>query len=250
MGEIGSAVTDADGRFQHVDNEYVAGPALFPTCGSANPSLTGLVLARKTAQAIVQRLQPVPSKQFKPLFTGDLAAWQMAGSGRFIVNNDVLESQDGIGLLWYTREEFKDFVLKVDWRAAHPDDNSGVFIRFPALNSSNPQADWQLAVNHGYEVQIDDTGLNPDTGQLHDPAHETGAIYALSPASKLASRPVGEWNTFEIQAKGDMISVALNGEQVTQYKVDPLRPPAGHIGLQNHHPGSQVQFRNVLIKSL
>src|SRR2546428_7710474 len=197
MGEIGSAVTDADGRFDRVDSTHGAGPALCPTGGCATPSLPGLALGRKTAQAIVQRLQPVPSKQFKPLFTGDLAAWQMAGSGRFIVNNDVLESQDGIGLLWYTREEFKDFVLKVDWRAAHPDDNSGVFIRFPVLNSSNPQADWELAANHGDEVQIDDTGLNPDTGQLHDPAHETGAIYALSPASKLASRPVGEWNTLD-----------------------------------------------------
>jgi len=249
MGEAG-AVSDGDGRFQHVDNAYVAGPALFPTCGSANPSLTGLVLARKTAQAIVQRLQPQLGKQFKPIFTGDLAGWQMAGSGGFVVNNGILESQGGIGLLWYTREEFKDFLLKVDWRATHPDDNSGVFIRFPALSSSNPQADWQLAVNHGYEVQIDDTGFNPDTGTLHDPTHETGAIYALAPVSKLASRPLGEWNTFEIQAKGDTITVVLNGKQVTQYKVDPLRPPAGHIGLQNHHPGSQVQFRNILIKSV
>jgi choline dehydrogenase-like flavoprotein len=250
MGADAAAITDMDGCFRHVDNAYVAGPALFPTCGSANPSLTGLVLARKTAQAIVQRLQPAPSKQFKALFTGDLAAWQMAGNGGFVVNNDVLESQGGIGLLWYTREQFKDFLLKVDWRATHPDDNSGVFLGFPALNSSNPQADWQLAVNHGYEVQIDDTGFNPDTGQFHDPAHQTGAIYALSPASKLASRPLGQWNTFEIEAKGDTITVSLNGDRVTRYKVDPLRPPAGHIGLQSHHPGSQVQFRNILIKSL
>jgi len=249
MGD-GAAVTDADGRFQHVDNAYVAGPALFPTCGSANPSLTGLVLARKTAQAIVQRLQPRPSNEFRPLFTADLSGWQMAGAGGFVVKNDVLESQGGIGLLWYTREQFNDFLLKLDWRAAHPDDNSGVFIGFSALNSSNPQSDWQLAVNRGYEVQIDDTGFNPDTQKLHDPTHETGAIYALAPATKLASRPVGEWNTFEIEKKGDTITVTLNGEQVTQYKVDPLRPPAGHIGLQNHHPGSQVQFRNVLIKSL
>ena len=78
----------------------------------------------------------------------------------------------------------------------------------------------------------------------------TGAIYALAPVSKLASRPLGEWNTFEIQAKGDTITVVLNGKQVTQYNVDPLRPPAGHIGLQNHHPGSQVQFRNILIKAI
>src|SRR5258707_4642711 len=128
MGADAAAITDMDGCSRHWDNAYVAGPALFPTCGSANPSLTGLVLARKTAQAIAQRLQPAPSKQFKPLFTGDLAAWQMAGNGGVVVNNDVLEAQGGVGLLWDTREQFKDFLLKGDWRATPPHDHSRLFL--------------------------------------------------------------------------------------------------------------------------
>src|SRR5262249_2759244 len=33
------SVTNEDGRFHHVDNAYVAGPALHPTAGSANPTL-------------------------------------------------------------------------------------------------------------------------------------------------------------------------------------------------------------------
>ena len=52
MGAPGSSVTDADGRFHHVQNAYVADQALFPTVGSANPVLTGLVLAGKVASAI------------------------------------------------------------------------------------------------------------------------------------------------------------------------------------------------------
>ncbi|TMC47364.1 MAG: hypothetical protein E6J26_11445 [Chloroflexi bacterium] len=28
------------------------------------------------------------------------------------------------------------------------------------------------------------------------------------------------------------------------------RPLKGHIGLQNHHPGSRVQFRHIRIKRL
>jgi hypothetical protein len=36
------SVTNLDGRFHHVTNAYVAGPAVFPTLGSANPSLTAL----------------------------------------------------------------------------------------------------------------------------------------------------------------------------------------------------------------
>ena len=51
----------------------------------------------------------------------------------------------------------------MQWRSVNPTDNSGIFIRFPALGSSNPAGDWKPAVDQGYEVQIDDTGYNPDT---------------------------------------------------------------------------------------
>jgi hypothetical protein len=88
----------------------------------------------------------------------------MAGTGGFnVLGPDILESFGGIGLLWYTAQQFGDFTLKVDWRASGPTDNSGVFLRFPALGNSDPANDWKLAVNQGYEIQIDDTGYNPDT---------------------------------------------------------------------------------------
>src|SRR5690242_21542241 len=56
MGSAGSSITDKDGRFHHISNVYVAGPALFPPIGSANPSLTAMPLARDTARAIVNSL--------------------------------------------------------------------------------------------------------------------------------------------------------------------------------------------------
>jgi choline dehydrogenase-like flavoprotein len=46
------SITDTDGKF-HDLNVYVVGPAVFPTIGDANPSLTGLTLARRTADAIL-----------------------------------------------------------------------------------------------------------------------------------------------------------------------------------------------------
>lgn len=52
MGDPGASVTDLDGRFHGTKNAYVVGPAAFPTLGSANPSLTALTLARRTADAI------------------------------------------------------------------------------------------------------------------------------------------------------------------------------------------------------
>ena len=117
----------------------------------------------------------------------------MAGFGSFMeLGANIIESVDGIGLLWYTVEEFADFILRVDWRASNPDDNSGGFIRFPALGTSDPANDWKPAVDLGYEIQIDDTGKNPDVtpNAFGDPRHTTGAVYKLAPATKLASRPV------------------------------------------------------------
>jgi choline dehydrogenase-like flavoprotein len=56
MGNPGSSVTNKDGRFHHISNAFVAGPALFTRMGSANPSLTAMALARNTAQVIVSSL--------------------------------------------------------------------------------------------------------------------------------------------------------------------------------------------------
>jgi len=70
MGAPEQAVTDSSGKFHHLDNVYVAGPALFPVIRSANPSLTATTLARHTADAIVTSRTILPDKNFRPLFTG------------------------------------------------------------------------------------------------------------------------------------------------------------------------------------
>jgi len=244
------SVTDLDGRLHNVANAYVAGPALFPTLGSANPSLTALTLARRTAKAIVAQGRTT-EEGFQSLFDGTLTGWQMAGSGRFaVVGSDLLESVGGIGLLWYTPEEFGDFILKVDWRSSNVFDNSGVFLRFPALGSSDPANDWRLAVDQGYEVQIDARGYNPDTNSTGSPSHSTGAVYTLAPATQQAARRIGEWNRFEIHVVGDGVNVILNTTAVSSLTRNTGRPLKGHVGLQNHHPGSRVQFRNIRIKRL
>jgi choline dehydrogenase-like flavoprotein len=245
-----TSVTDLNGRFHHRSNAYVAGPAVFPAIGSANPSLTAFTLARRTANAIVTRslnLQP----GFRPVGNGSLTGWQMAGSGGFTeLGANIIESAGGIGLLWFTGEEFDNFLLHVEWRASDITDNSGVFVRFPALGSSDPANDWRLAVDQGYEIQIDDRGINPDTGASNDPLHQTGAIYQIAAASHLASNSIGQWNAFDIEARGQEIRVTLNGDLVSQLTGDGSRPTKGHIGLQNHHPGSRVQFRNIQIEPL
>jgi choline dehydrogenase-like flavoprotein len=48
-----TSVTDTNGRFHHIANAFCADQSLFVTVGSVNPTLTGLVLSRKVAQAAV-----------------------------------------------------------------------------------------------------------------------------------------------------------------------------------------------------
>ena len=68
MGPPGQSVTDPFGKFHHVANAYVAGPALFPVIGSANPSLTATTLARRTAEAIVTAGRPLPLSSVQAAF--------------------------------------------------------------------------------------------------------------------------------------------------------------------------------------
>jgi hypothetical protein len=248
MGDADTSVTNSDGRFHHISNAYVAGPAIFPVLGSANPSLTGLALARRTALAVARDALGAEAG-FTSLGNGGLAGWQMAGTGGFMeVGGNIIESVDGIGLLWFTKEQFDDFVLRVDFRLSSPTDNSGIFIRIPALGSHEPANDWKPAVDQGYEIQIDNTGFNPDANSFNDPLHKTGAIYKLAPSSAVMPA-VSQWHTFEIEAVGPKITVRLNGQQISQL-TNGNRLAKGYIGLQNHHPGSKAQFTRVQIKKL
>ena len=77
--------------------------------------------------------------------------------------------------------------------------------------------------------------------------HKTGAIYDIVPPNTLASKQVGEWNTFEIYALGQNYTVILNEITVIP-KFSGTRLIRGHIGIQNHDAESHVLFRNIRIK--
>ena len=89
-----------------------------------------------------------------------------------------------------------------------------------------------------------------NTNATGSPLHMTGAVHHVAAASRLASKPLGQWNTSEIAAVGPKIKVKLNGESVSHLANPRRRPLKGHIGLQNHHPGSPVRFRNLFVKKM
>src|SRR5206468_4024617 len=151
----GSA-TDGNARFHDVANAYALGPALQPTMGSPNPMLTSIALGRRLANHLVPRA-PRPGEGPRSLFDGQsLDGWETAGQGGFVVSGGVLQAAPGgdLGLLWSTTPTPADFVLRCDWRLAHANDNSGVFVRFPNPNSKGYGNTAYVAVHFGFEVQI------------------------------------------------------------------------------------------------
>lgn len=184
------------------------------------------------------------AQEFTSLLTPAMAGWRMAGDGGFRPSDGGIESYGGPGLLWYAEREFADFVLRVRWRLTNGHDNSGVFIRIPPL-----ERDVAPAAREGYEIQIDDRGVDPVTGTMDSPLHLTGAVYGLAPAIANASGPVGTWNDFEIAATGGSIQVTLNDVPVAQLE-NGARRRHGHIALQAHHDGSAVQVQVVDIRAL
>jgi type 1 glutamine amidotransferase len=181
-----------------------------------------------------------PETGYTTLYNGSTTGWSQAGPGSFTNSNGTLTSVGGLGILWYSAREFRSYSLKMDWRMPG-DDNSGVFVGFPA--SSDPNT----SINQGYEIQIDAT----DT-----PDRTTGSVYSFKsadiPARDAALNPPGEWNTFEILVEGERLRVFLNGVQINDFtNTDPARSlVSGHIGIQNHGTGDDVSFRNVRIREL
>jgi hypothetical protein len=248
MGDPGNSITDLNGKFHHIDNAYVAGPALFPSLGSANPSLAGLSLARKTAHAIIASAQmPVPAG-FAPLSLAP-SDWQMVklpnSPASMIHYGSVLETSGWYGLYWYTKETFSDFILTLQWRISRREENSGIYIRIPAPDVANAL---QAADAQGHEIQIDQRGYDSVTGTEGHPLKITGAIYDLQAPSASTQVQIGAWNNLSIEANGARITVTLNGVLVNDYQSS--RQQTGYIALQAHDSLSRTQFRNLMIQKL
>lgn len=192
----------------------------------------------------------------KQLFNGkDLDGWQHIGPGRFVLEDGLLKTEGGMGLLWYTKEKFGDCVLRVVYKTSKVADNSGVYVRI----AEKPQDPW-YAVHHGYEVQIAESEGAPAY-------RTTGAVYSFAEAKAKPSKKPGEWNTLEVTLSGDRVRTAINGVDVADFNPkdpppelkerggqgDPEagpRPTSGYIGLQNHDDRCTVYFKEVSVRAL
>lgn len=197
-----------------------------------------------------------PAADWKQLFNGkDLDGWKHIGPGFDTVENGLIRTHGGMGLLYWTGGKVGDCTIRVVFRMRDFNDNSGVFVRIPEA----PTEPW-MPVNKGYEVQIDN---HPETGG-EDEYHVTGTLYSLTKPLAKPGKPGPEWNTMEITLDGPRTIVTVNGVKVTDYtegqpvpakKLDfepqrGRRPNEGYFGLQNHSDNDIVFFKEVAIRSL
>jgi 3-keto-disaccharide hydrolase len=188
---------------------------------------------------------------WKQLFDGkDLVGWKHVGPGAMVVEDGLMKTRGGMGLLYWEGGKLGDCVIRVVYRMEHESDNSGVYIRIPL----EPREAW-MPVHYGYEVQIDNAP---------DDSHVTGVLYSMTKAMAHPGKPGPAWNTMEITLDGPRTKVAVNGILVTDFtegdalqpKVhegDPERGPRpneGYIGLQNHSDKDVVYFKEVAVKML
>ncbi len=196
------------------------------------------------------------SGDWKQLFDGkDLVGWKHVGRGEMTVEDGLIRTHGGMGLLYWTGGKLGDCVIRVVYKMRDENDNSGVYIRIPI----EPREAW-MPVHYGYEVQIDN---QPEKSQ-EDEYHVTGTLYSLTKPLARPGKPGPEWNTMEITLDGPHTTVVVNGVKVTEFtEGDPVppkklefepergpRPQEGYIGLQNHSDNDVVFFKEVAIRML
>lgn len=202
---------------------------------------------------------PVPApRDAIVLFDGrDLSRWQHADSStaRWIVRDGYMEVQPGSGDL-RTRDGFGDVQLHIEWMAPAPPRHEG-------QNRGNSG----VYLMNTYEVQVLDSYQNPTY-----PDGQAAALYGQFPPLVNASRPPGQWQSYDIifhaprfDAAGAVtrpatVTVLHNGVLVQDHvtltgpTAHQARPPyQAHadrlpITLQDH--GQPVRFRNIWVREL
>lgn len=179
----------------------------------------------------------------KPLFNGrNLDGWVVMHGGEWTVENGELVAKNGVnwttdpeksGSWLRTKREYGDFILELEY-SVNAKGNSGVFIR--SAIEKNPAFT-------GHEMQILD-----DSNLTEPKKWSAGALYDVVAATKLMSKPPGEWNAVRIEARGPRVIIHLNGQKIIDH--EPVRTLRGYLGLQNHDDKAVTRFRNVRVTEL
>ena len=175
--------------------------------------------------------------------------------------------------LW-TEKQYRDFILYVDFRIkSTPYKNPNVPIILPSglhkrdengrqITMVVPDSDSGVMLRGTSKAQLNiwcwPTGCGEMYGYRMDAKMPPEVRRAVTPVTN-ADKNIGEWNTFKITVKGNVVDVELNDILVIINATLPDLPEVGAIGLQHHgskkdsvwnSPPALVQFRNIYIKEI
>jgi hypothetical protein len=163
-----------------------------------------------------------------------LGQFDRVGEANWSVQDGAAVANRGIGYL-VSKKDYGDFELRAEfWADAGT--NSGIFIRCADRV--------KITAANCYEVNIWD--------QRPEPKYGTGAIVdvaAVNPMPKAG----GRWNTYVVTAKGDHLTVTLNGQRTVDVRHG--KHARGPIALQQAQgvvkdSGDWIKFRKLEIRPL
>ena len=167
-------------------------------------------------------------KAWTTLFDGSsLDGWIPLGTANWELEDGAVQADSGSGFL-VTETSYADFELTLEFWVDEPA-NSGIFIR-----CSDPGT---IRDTNSYEVNIYDTRPNQD--------YRTGGIVNVASPLEVINTG-GQWNTYEIAAEGERLTVTLNGTRTVE--VEDGQFADGPIALQ--YGAGIVKFRNVRIRPM
>lgn len=181
-----------------------------------------------------------------------LSAMEHYSADPLVRMQDVWTMEDGVlvcrgeplGYI-YTKHNYRDFTLKLEWRwpEGKKPGKGGVLIRMTGehkiwprsleaqINAGEAGDFWGLA---GYELS------GPEERMLSIEHERFGKLTNVKLIKSL-EKPAGQWNTYEIIAEGDTVTLIINGEQVNKAVGCDL--DAGRICLTSE--GNEIHFRNI-----
>ncbi|WP_299462505.1 DUF1080 domain-containing protein [uncultured Gimesia sp.] len=190
---------------------------------------------------------------FVSIFNGkNLDGWKGATDGYFAEDGMLISKKDSGGNL-FTDKEYKNFVLRFDFKL-EPGANNGIGFHVPMdLNKNSP-------AYAGKEIQILDDSAEKYAKLQKYQYH--GSLYGTAAAERGHLKPVGEWNTQELLVDGNKVKVTLNGTTILDFDMTDakkngtmdgkdhpgLKRESGHLCLCGH--GAKIEFKNMRIKEL
>lgn len=166
--------------------------------------------------------------------------WHTIPGGNWAIKEGVIvgtaEKSDPRHGLLVTDKRFKDFKISILYKAVKG--NSGLYFRIDEVGG-------EVGVN-GFQAEIDPI---QDAGGLYETGDRGWVVQPKPEDVKKWYKP-NDWNKMEVIAKGQDITVFVNGIKTAELKNDPSRAE-GHIALQLH--GSQdmeVYFKKIMLEEL